>query len=271
MSRTYNRIQGLPHILKKTNTFIMKTKLLLLLVSVFSSMTFYGQCSRSGTFVANSPDTMVYPIQGTANITQTASGMTVNFEGDFISVQGFKLAVYLSTTQTINTNPISNPNPTTFIRVDQDGDLLDDEHNSAAVGHNEHPMSGAKTFNQNLASVNLNDYQYIILQCIEFHVPWGYANLGANSTGCVLGIEDNTFENQINFAPNPTSENITISNKNNLDLSITVVDLLGKAVIKTKRTNLRNQEINLQSLKTGVYLLQITSNGKSVTKKLIKK
>ena len=49
-----------------------------------------------------------------------------------------------------------------------------------------------------------------------------------------------------------------------------MVDLLGKAVIKTKRTNLRNQEINLQSLKTGVYLLQINSNGKTITKKLIK-
>lgn len=248
----------------------MKTKLLLLLAAVLTSTAFYAQCSRSGTFIENSPNPAVYPISGTANITQTASGLSVNFEGDFISVQGFKLSVFLSTTQTIDTDPATNPTPTTFIRVDMDGDLLDDEHNEDASGHDGHVMTGAKTFSQNLSSVNLNDYQYIILQCVQFHVPWGYADLGALSSGCSLSVKENSLSKQISFYPNPTKDNITISNKSQLNLNIKVIDLLGKTVLKTKSDRLTNKEINLDNLNSGVYLLQIKSNRNTITKKLIK-
>ena len=49
----------------------MKTKLLLLLVTVLASTNFYAQCSRSETFVASSTMPMAYPISGSANITFT--------------------------------------------------------------------------------------------------------------------------------------------------------------------------------------------------------
>ena len=249
----------------------MKTKLLLLLVTVLTSTTFYAQCSRSGTFVANSPNTMTYPIAGNANITQDATGVSINFESTFASVQGFKLALYLSTTQDIDTDPSSNPNPTTFIRVDLEGELVCDEHSSSLRSHNMEAMEGAQKFTQNLATVNLNDYQYIILQCIEFHVPWGYVNLGAASSGCALSLKENTLANNLSFAPNPATSNITISNAKQLDLLVSVIDLLGKTVIQTKNSSLSNQSINLESLKSGVYLLQINSNGNRLTKKLVKK
>jgi hypothetical protein len=246
----------------------MKTKLLL--AAILTSTAFYAQCSRSGTFVENSPNPAVYPISGTANITETASGLSVNFEGDFNSVQGFKLSVFLSTTQTIDTDPVTNPNPTTFIRVDMDGDLLDDDHSEDSSGHDGHIMTGAKTFSQNLSGINLNDYKYVILQCVQFHVPWGYADLGALSSGCSLSVKENSLSKQIRFYPNPTKDNVTISNKNQLNLDIKIIDLLGKTILKIEETRLINQEINLDNLNSGVYLLQINSNGNTITKKLIK-
>ena len=79
-----------------------------------------------------------------------------------------------------------------------------------------------------------------------------------------------TLKNTVNFAPNPASNNISISNPTQLDLEYTIVDLLGKTVIKNTKTTATNQPINLESLKSGVYLLQINNNGNTITKKLVK-
>ncbi len=252
----------------------MKTKLLSLVFIAFTALQINAQCIISGSFIANSPNTNTYPIQGNANITVESDGSvsSVNFEAGFASVQGFKLAVYLSETQTIDTDPSSNPNPTTFIRVDQDGDLLDDLHNSAASGHDGHLMTGAKTFTQNLSGVNVNDYQYVILQCIQFHVPWGYAQLVNESPDCsTLSTNENIFSENISLFPNPASEQFEVRNELQTPVSINVYDVLGKKVQSVNNTQLKNQKVSLSNLNSGIYLVEIKSDTQRIVKKLIKK
>lgn len=242
----------------------MKQKLLFLAVFLIASFQLINaQCSRGGTFDSTgNPNTSTYPIAGDANITVGNDGkLTVNFENNFASVQGFQLQVFLSTTQSLNTS-----NPSTFIRVDQNGDLVCDAHGSFERSHNEEDMTGAITFSADLTGVELNDYQYIILQCVEFGVPWGFVNLGAQSTGCALSVNDNELSN-VAIYPNPSNGNMTLKAPTSTEAQITVFSILGKQVYKSSQS--LNSEMDLTDLKTGVYLIRIEAEGKQTTKRLI--
>lgn len=74
---------------------------------------------------------------------------------------------------------------------------------------------------------------------------------------------------QSNFSiyPNPVKSGfVKIKTTSNEAVNVTVFDLLGKKVI-TK--TLSNNTLNVSSLKSGVYLLNIEQNGASTTKKLV--
>lgn len=74
---------------------------------------------------------------------------------------------------------------------------------------------------------------------------------------------------QANFSiyPNPVNTGyVNIKTTSNEAVNVTVFDLLGKKVI-TK--TLSNNKLNVSSLKSGVYLLNIEQNGASTTKKLV--
>ncbi|WP_460220710.1 T9SS type A sorting domain-containing protein [Psychroserpens sp. MEBiC05023] len=67
--------------------------------------------------------------------------------------------------------------------------------------------------------------------------------------------------------PNPTSTGfVNIVSVNNDETSVAVYDILGKEVMNKTLTNNR---LNVASLNTGVYILKISQNNASVTKKLV--
>ncbi|MDG5490371.1 T9SS type A sorting domain-containing protein [Psychroserpens sp. SPM9] len=67
--------------------------------------------------------------------------------------------------------------------------------------------------------------------------------------------------------PNPTATGfVNIVSANNENVAVTVYDILGKQVINETLTNNR---VNVSALNTGVYILKISQNNASVTKKLV--
>lgn len=71
----------------------------------------------------------------------------------------------------------------------------------------------------------------------------------------------------LNLYPNPVRNGlVTIKTNNNQPLQVTVYDVLGKQVIS--RT-ISNNTLNVSSLKAGIYLVQVTENNTTSTKKLI--
>ncbi|WP_046758032.1 T9SS type A sorting domain-containing protein [Kordia jejudonensis] len=74
--------------------------------------------------------------------------------------------------------------------------------------------------------------------------------------------------NNFQIYPNPVQGNfIYIQTKNNIEISaIQLFDMTGKEIIR--QVNPSNQ-INVQGLQQGVYILQLKSNNQTVTKKLI--
>lgn len=86
-----------------------------------------------------------------------------------------------------------------------------------------------------------------------------------------LSTENFEIKPELKLFPNPTSDAITItSNENETeDITYNIIDILGR-VVKNGHSKL-NQEINIQDLNNGNYIVEIeNTQGEIVRKKLIK-
>ncbi len=68
--------------------------------------------------------------------------------------------------------------------------------------------------------------------------------------------------------PNPSDGLINITTSLNTELKVNIFDTLGKEVINTKVTN---NVLNVSSLTSGVYIVKVTEEGKTATRKLVVK
>jgi hypothetical protein len=89
-----------------------------------------------------------------------------------------------------------------------------------------------------------------------------------------LGVDE--FENiDFMFSPNPASESVLIELKNEADhiKQVNVIDITGRVIQTTLfSSSLNFENININTLNTGSYFLEVTSDSnKRVIKKLIKK
>ena len=89
--------------------------------------------------------------------------------------------------------------------------------------------------------------------------------------GCLIGVDQIDMENQVLVYPNPTSGYI------NIDLfdfvpdrfNCTMYDITGRSVkIEPFETRTNHYELDLTSVKNGIYLLQISVNNQTITKKV---
>ena len=68
--------------------------------------------------------------------------------------------------------------------------------------------------------------------------------------------------------PNPVKTNLNIRLKKDTETQIEIYDILGKRVYNTVIST--SESINLQNLKTGVYIIKLIQNNNSISKRLIK-
>lgn len=103
--------------------------------------------------------------------------------------------------------------------------------------------------------------------------PWvAVATSGCsnNINNYLATLSNNDFsinsDNNIKVFPNPSSSIFKIVSDTNID-KITIFDTLGKEIL-TQTQN--NNEINIEKLSKGIYLIEITSENEKIYKKLIK-
>ena len=101
-----------------------------------------------------------------------------------------------------------------------------------------------------------------------------------NAGGGVIYYDDMSFVNNTtagtkNFDaiaglamyPNPVTGNVlNISSTANAAMNVAIFDVLGKQVINTK---VNNNTVNVSSLNAGVYIVKVTEDGKTATRKLV--
>lgn len=242
----------------------MKTKLLVILCAAFGALTINAQCSRAGNFMQSDP---AYSISGTANITFTTGGnKDVIFESNFATVQGVDLRVYLSKQDDIL---VAGADP---IEVTT-GPLLGDNGMTSPVLS---PITGMKTFPINQAmypNVDLDTYDYIVIQCIGIDERWGYVNLGAASgPDCtLLSVAEKSLRETVDVYPNPANDHFEITNNSQNPIAVNIYDLLGNRVITSETSRLKKQSFSLANLNSGVYLVELISDDQKLVKRLIKR
>jgi len=83
-----------------------------------------------------------------------------------------------------------------------------------------------------------------------------------------LGVDEN-YADQVQLYPNPVSDGVlTINTPFQDEKQVTVFDILGKKLIDIE---ISGDQLDVTTLQGGVYLLRLTQNGISVTKKLVVK
>ena len=83
-----------------------------------------------------------------------------------------------------------------------------------------------------------------------------------------LGIEEISL-NAFNVSPNPVKDVVTINTTSGFD-TVEVFNQLGQSVLKSSPDLMNSNRLDLSSLNPGIYLMQIRSNNKSKTVKIIK-
>lgn len=92
-----------------------------------------------------------------------------------------------------------------------------------------------------------------------------------DSTGQLLSVNEFLNNSKIKLYPNPTNKFITIQNQENEreNFEYKIIDLTGR-IVKNNNSKF-NEEINVETLQSGNYIIQIKSeNGEIFNKKLIK-
>jgi hypothetical protein len=107
------------------------------------------------------------------------------------------------------------------------------------------------------------NYFYIILLLAIFFT----AAASAQDIKQQPKTQDNTSIEGLNLYPNPvTNGKVYITSKNDLEKEIIIFDVLGKKVMQT---TLINKELNVSNLSPGVYIIKITEENATSSRKLI--
>ncbi|SDH25567.1 endonuclease [Winogradskyella thalassocola] len=82
-----------------------------------------------------------------------------------------------------------------------------------------------------------------------------------------LNVEDFNVAS-VKIHPNPVKNTLTVDLKSDVSTSIEIFDILGKRVLN--ETISKTSNLNVQNLKSGIYIVKVTQDNSTVTKKLIK-
>ena len=94
-----------------------------------------------------------------------------------------------------------------------------------------------------------------------------HMDVSINLSG-VLGVADNTIAG-FSFYPNPVTNQLNLNAKNSID-NVQLFNLLGQKVIDEK-VGATSNSLDLSHLKTGLYVMTVTSEGRTASFKVVKK
>ena len=186
-----------------------------------------------------------------------------------LSATTYNIGVSNGGTLTQINSAIHNVDDTVFVvfNYDIDGDTVNAWVNPALGGAepaadiSEASGSTGNTFTQFMfRQDSATETPFIVIDELRGGALW------ANVASATLSI--NKFSsNKFSIYPNPTNTGfVNINSTNNELIKVRVFDVLGKQVLQS---NVANNKLNVSSLNTGIYILKLTQNNATVTKKLV--
>ncbi len=87
----------------------------------------------------------------------------------------------------------------------------------------------------------------------------------------VLGVNDNTLSAQVSVSPNPAVNSVTITNRSSINLSsVQIYNIEGK-LLQNVSVDGTSTTVDISALASGIYMVKISSDQGSTTKKLVKR
>jgi hypothetical protein len=137
-------------------------------------------------------------------------------------------------------------------------------------GFSGHGVMGQLSFKIK-ANANLGNTTLAVSQP-ELFGPYMYqqpVQAGPTKTlSVVSGLKQNANISSISIAPNPFSNNFSVSNDKPIS-TYEVMDMTGKIILK-KNVNTNNFNVNTENLNSGIYFIKMFVDGKAVVSKLVK-
>jgi hypothetical protein len=92
-------------------------------------------------------------------------------------------------------------------------------------------------------------------------------NMASALNACTASVKDNNIAG-LNIYPNPaTGSTLYVTSYANAEKTVAIYDVLGKQVINT----VTNGAVNISNLNAGVYIVKVTEEGKTASRKLVVK
>jgi len=123
-----------------------------------------------------------------------------------------------------------------------------------------HTSTGMALNNNPLAEIDISHDNY-----------GGYMYFDNIYIGDEAGFSTEDFQTtSFSIYPNPATDVINISNSLDVIENVKITDLNGR-VVKEIASDIEKVQINISDLAQGVYILNATSNGRTITEKIVKK
>jgi hypothetical protein len=205
-----------------------------------------GTAFRTRLWLRANPDTST----GTFDIGLSNSGSSPDFGTTLYNVGETILIVMSYDTATGNMNAWVNPS-----QAELEGASAPAATVSSALSAQAGSINGFV-----LRQDSTSETPFILFDELRVGTSW------ADVTPTSLSLGDN-LANDFNLFPNPVTNGIVNINSNGADaMQVQVYDVLGKMV---KSETLSNNTLDVSNLNTGLYIVKITQNQNSVTKKLV--
>ncbi|MCK8479439.1 T9SS type A sorting domain-containing protein [Psychroserpens algicola] len=99
----------------------------------------------------------------------------------------------------------------------------------------------------------------------------GNTDFGVNFWDTLLSVDDIGDTNKFSISPNPASSHLNVNIPSNVEnATLKVFDLLGKKIIEKELSNIQAVSIDVSKWNTGVYVIRVSSDDITQTKRFIK-
>ena len=97
------------------------------------------------------------------------------------------------------------------------------------------------------------------------------SNFGVTFWDTLLSVDDFQDLSRFEISPNPATQNLNVTIPNTIEnATLTVFDLLGKRVLERELSNLQMVSVDVSKWNSGVYIVKVSSDDLTQTKRFIK-
>ena len=236
----------------------MKKIITLSLFCVFSVLKSNAQCTSNGASFGNNTSVAMYNVTGMVSVVlNTNNTITLNLGSTFATASGPDVRVFLVDRGTL-TNTQLRTTSNFLARPKIEMGLING--------------NGLASYIKDIpAGMNISNFNTIYFYCQAFDQFWDFGSfIPFTNANCITLGNENFAANNFKIYPNPSKGSITIDfDENNGVKYLNIYSALGQKIFVLNEPIISNTSIDISSLKTGMYFLElIDKENNTIVKKI---